>query len=85
MAAILLLILFLLWYGRAIWRVWSGPAVRGASDAGLCTILMALPLIGSITDYPLRTPLMACAFAGAATILSLVLRERAGPDKWRWG
>lgn len=77
--AILLLILFLLWYGRAIWRAWSGPAVRGAADARLCTILMALPLIGSITDYPLRAPLMACAFVGAAAILSLVSRESAGP------
>ena len=39
---------------------------------------MALPLVGSITDYPLRAPLMACAFAGAATILSIVMRERVG-------
>jgi O-antigen ligase len=77
--AILLLVVFLLWYGRATWRVWSGAAGRGASDGRLCTILMALPLVGSITDYPLRTPLMACAFAGAAAILSIVLREGAGP------
>jgi O-antigen ligase len=75
--AILLLMVLLVWYGRAAWRVWSGPGSRGASDGRLCTILMALPLVGSITDYPLRTPLMACAFAGAATILAMVLREGA--------
>jgi O-antigen ligase len=78
-AAILLLILFLGWYVLAVGRAWSGRGVaHGASDARLCTILMALPLVASITDYPLRTPLMACAFAGAATVLAIVLRESAG-------
>jgi len=77
-AAILLLIVFLVWYGHAVWRVWSGPGGRAAADGRLCTILMALPLVGSITDYPLRAPLMACAFAGAAAILSIAKREGAG-------
>jgi O-antigen ligase len=74
-AAIVLLLVFLIWYGRAVWRAWSGPSVHGTSEATLCTVLMALPLVGSITDYPLRTPLMACAFAAAATILAVALRE----------
>src|SRR6185295_1438457 len=76
-AAIVLLLVFLLWYGRAVWRAWSGPTVHGTPEARLCTVLMALPLVGSVTDYPLRTPLMACAFAGAAAILAIALREGA--------
>ena len=75
--AILLLLVFLAWYGRAIWRAWSGPDGYGAAEARLCTVLIALPLVASITDYPLRTPLMACAFAGVATILAIALREAA--------
>jgi len=76
-AAILLLLAFLAWYGRAVWRAWSGPDGYSAAEARLCTVLIALPLVASITDYPLRTPLMACAFAGVATILAIALREAA--------
>jgi len=76
-AAVVLLLVFLLWYGRAVWRAWSGPSVHGTPEARLCTVLMALPLVGSITDYPLRTPLMACAFAAAAAVLAIALREGA--------
>ncbi|HEV2815920.1 MAG TPA: O-antigen ligase family protein [Allosphingosinicella sp.] len=76
-AAIVLLLVFLLWYGRAAWRAWSAPSGHGTPEARLCTILIALPLVGSVTDYPLRTPLMACAFAGAAAILAVALREGA--------
>lgn len=76
-AAILLLLAFLLWYGRAVWRAWSGPDGHGVAEARLCTVLIALPLVASITDYPLRTPLMACAFAAVAAILAIALREAA--------
>jgi len=74
-AAIVLLLVFLIWYGRAVWRAWAGPSGHGTAEARLCSVLMALPLVGSVTDYPLRTPLMACAFAGAAAILAIALRE----------
>jgi O-antigen ligase len=75
--AILLLLLFLFWYLRATWRAWRLPNGPGAAEARLCTVLLALPLIASITDYPLRTPLMACAFAGAAAMLAIATREAA--------
>lgn len=75
--AILLLVVFLAWYARATWRAWSAPNGPGASEARLCTVLMALPLVASITDYPLRTPLMACAFAAAAAMLAMATREPA--------
>ena len=75
--AIALLLVFLAWYVRAIWRAWSTVNAPGASEARLCTVLLALPLVASITDYPLRTPLMACAFAAAAAMLSVATREGA--------
>lgn len=75
--AILLLLVFLAWFARSAWRAWRMPNSQGASEARLCTVLMALPLVASITDYPLRTPLMACAFAAAAAILALALRAGA--------
>jgi O-antigen ligase len=75
--AILLLLLFLFWYLRATWRAWSAPNAPGIAEARLCTVLMALPLVASITDYPLRTPLMACAFAAAAAMLAIATREGA--------
>ena len=75
--AILLLLAFLIWYVRATWRAWAAPNAAGIAEARLCTILMLLPLVASITDYPLRTPLMACAFAVAAALLAVATRKGA--------
>ena len=74
-AAILLLLVFLAWFVRASWRAWRRSEAQGGSEARLCSVLVALPLVASITDYPLRTPLMACAFAAAAAMLAIALRE----------
>lgn len=75
--AILLLLVFLVWYVRAAWRAWRAPNGPGVAEARVCTVLLALPLVASITDYPLRTPLMACAFAAAAALLAIATREAA--------
>lgn len=77
--AILLLVVFLGWYLVAVRRAWWGRAhasAGAAADARLCTILIALPLVASITDYPIRTPLLACCLAVAAAILSGAGRDR---------
>lgn len=77
--AILLLLAFLCWYVFAVRRAWWGRgqiSAGAAADAQLCTILIALPLVASITDYPIRTPLLACCLAAAAAILSGVGRVR---------
>lgn len=70
--SILLLALLLGWLARAGWRAWRAGKGSGtqAAEAQLCTILIALPLVASITDYPLRTPLMGCGFAILAALLS---------------
>jgi len=81
--AILLFGAFLLWFVRASWQAWSSRAgLRpGSDEARLSTIVLLLPLVGSLTDYPLRTPLMASTFALAVAVLGSFLasvrRERA--------
>ena len=74
LSAVLLLLLFLGWYAFALWKCWVGPEGRGVSEARIASILMMLPLMASITDYPLRTPLMASAFAAAAAMMAIYLR-----------
>jgi hypothetical protein len=79
LAAVLMLVAMLGWLAVATWRAWgsAGDNRTGtASQARLATILLILPLIGSISDYPLRTPIMACAFAAAAAMLARFGRER---------
>jgi len=78
-ASVLMLAALLGWLAAAIWRAWGsdGDSRTGtASQARLATILLVLPLVGSISDYPLRTPIMACAFAAAAAMLARFGRER---------
>lgn len=80
--ALALLAIFLAWYVRASARVWlkrkSDDGIT--SDARLCSILLSLPLIASITDYPLRTPLMLCTAAALASMLhKLARRARSEP------
>jgi hypothetical protein len=69
---VILFLVFLAWFLVSAKRVWWGG--RSGSEWGsqgrLCTILIALPLVASITDYPLRTPLMACAMMVAAMFLA---------------
>ena len=82
-AAILVLLVFLGWFFRASWHAWATPknsALPGA-EARLCSVIMVLPLVASITDYPLRTPLMACSFAATVAILSSFMRGRRSSAK----
>jgi multisubunit Na+/H+ antiporter MnhF subunit len=83
--SVLLLALFLGWHAVMSFRAWrpNSGENRAPREARLCSILVLLPLVGSISDYPLRTPLMACAFAVAAIILHLsatAARRRAEND-----
>jgi O-antigen ligase len=82
-AAVLLLIVFLGWFLAASVKMWrrKGASPEEVSEGRLCTILVLLPLVGSVTDYPIRAPLMACAFAIAAALLyrALAAKPRARP------
>lgn len=60
-------VLFLLWYAKAVWRAWSAGDDRLFSRAA--TVIVALLLIHSLVDYPLRTTALAAVFAVACALL----------------
>lgn len=63
-AALLLLVVFLTWWVGAAHRAFSGRERTGPSKqaAKVATIATGLLMLASITDYPLRTPLLAVVF-----------------------
>jgi O-antigen ligase len=67
---IILVSLFLLWWltrSVAIWRESGGSATR---QRRLATIIIALCLLHSLVDYPLRTAALSVLFAMACAIMS---------------
>jgi hypothetical protein len=69
--ALIVIALFLAWWGRASWRVFSvrSPSYRGyVGRAASLAILIAL--VASLTDYPLRTPLLGAVFALLCAMLA---------------
>lgn len=67
-AGIVLMLLFLAWWGAAVWRTWltaeAGPFARAA------TIASAVVLIHSIVDFPLRTAAIAASFAMCVALMA---------------
>ena len=69
--AYLLLAAFLAWWIMLSIRAWRSHP-RAASDVGLArlaSVIIALGLLGSVTDYPLRTPLLGSVFCAACVVL----------------
>jgi O-antigen ligase len=81
-AGILLMIAFLAWWARAVWRAWRD------ADAGIyaraASIATAAILVHSLVDFPLRTAAIDAAFAMCLALLidrrAPVARERS--DLW---
>ncbi|HZC37159.1 MAG TPA: O-antigen ligase family protein [Sphingomicrobium sp.] len=81
-AGILLMIAFLAWWARAVWRAWRD------ADAGLyaraASIATAAILVHSVVDFPLRTAAIDAAFAMCLALLidrrAPVAREKS--DLW---
>jgi O-antigen ligase len=79
---ILLIIAFLAWWARAVWRAWRD------ADAGIyaraASIATAAILVHSLVDFPLRTAAIDAAFAMCLALLidrrAPVARERS--DLW---
>ena len=62
---LLLLAAFLLWVGRRAFAAWRAP-VRGSNSvmlARLASVIVAILLLASLADYPLRTPFVMIVFA----------------------
>ena len=67
-AGLILIVLFLAWWGAAVWRVWrtpeAGPFARAAAIAS------AAILIHSLVDFPLRTAAIASCFGMCLALLA---------------
>ena len=60
-AGVILVLLFLSWWGRAVWKLWQ-RADRGAF-AYAASIASAVVLLHSLVEFPLRTAAIATCFA----------------------
>lgn len=65
--AVLLMLGFLVWLIRTAIRGWRRYGVQGVAVPGACTI--GLLFAASLSDYPLRTPVLAVLFTIACTWL----------------
>lgn len=67
-AGLVLIVMFLAWWGSALWAVWvrgeGGPYVRAASIAS------AALLVHSLIEFPLRTAALAAVFATCVALLA---------------
>jgi O-antigen ligase len=62
-----LILVFLAWFALRAWRLWVGNRDREGRMLGRAgTAIVAIVLIGSLFDYPLRTPFVAVLFAVGA-------------------
>lgn len=76
--ALLLLGVFLFWWGRRSLAVWtSGSRSPEALAARVGSLVIAILLISSLADYPLRTPFGAVFFAVACVWLGGFGRNRS--------
>jgi len=76
LAGVILILLFLAWWGIAVWRVWrtaeASPFARAAAIAS------AAVLVHSLVDFPMRTEAIAALFG---MCLALLADSRAAPPK----
>lgn len=70
---VILIIAFLVWYGRRLWSAWRAGASRERDLQRAASIALLVMLAHSAADYPLRTATLAVLFALCAAIL-----EKAG-------
>lgn len=73
------LIAFLIWYGRRALASWVGPTARNAAVERAASVGIALALIHSAADYPLRTTALAVVFALCCALLEQARRLQDEP------
>ena len=64
-----LVLVFLAWWGRRSWACWRAPASRSADMQRAASAAILMILVHSAFDYPLRTETIAVLFALFAAIL----------------
>ena len=77
---LLLMLGFLLWLARAVWRAWL-PARADQSDPLIRAAALGLVLVSthSLVDYPLRSAAMAAVFAALLALVASPLVEEPKP------
>lgn len=68
---LVVLLLFLIWWGRAAWRAWARPDAGDYARAA--AIASAAILVHSLVDFPLRTAAISACFA---LCLALMIQRR---------
>jgi len=74
--ALALLLAFLGWWGWTSVRLWRKSGSETVALGRLGSILLLLILLASLTDYPVRTPLMMVIAAQASAWMMLPIRPR---------
>jgi O-antigen ligase len=67
-AGIALILLFLAWWARAVWKVWRNG--EGGPFAAAASIGSAAILVHSLVDFPLRTAAVSVCFAMFVALLA---------------
>jgi O-antigen ligase len=75
---ILILIAFLIWWGRAAWRAWVSPEQLPYAKAA--AVASAAILVHSLVDFPLRTAAISACFA---MCLGVLAASRPKPERDR--
>ena len=73
-----LILVFLAWFAMRSWRLWRSPEGKGRMAARTGSAMVLMMLVGSVLDYPLRTPFMAVLFAIAAIWMLTASRDGEG-------
>jgi O-antigen ligase len=76
---ILLILAFLIWWGRRSYRAWTGDW-EGAALARAGSVIIGLILTHSIVDYPLRTAAIAAVFAFACALMTAPVPRRSSVE-----
>jgi O-antigen ligase len=71
---LIVLLLFLAWWGRASWRAWTAAGADPYARAAV--IASAAILVHSLVDFPLRTAAISTCFA---MCLALIAQHRRAP------
>jgi len=66
----------LCWFGWAVWRLWRSRQPRSRSAAVFFAGSLALWLMASVVDYPLRTPLVGMLVGALTAHLSFLSSAR---------
>lgn len=74
LAGLVLILLFLAWWGRAVWKVWRSGEFRPFARAA--SIASAAILVHSLVDFPLRTAAIGACFG---MCLALLADRRGAP------